>query len=120
MSRTDERGGATVLMVGILAVVMLLSGAAMVIAGYEVAYHRARAAADLAALSAASAYEQGTDGCVQAQRTAAGNGAEVTSCELVGDIVDFVFTVQVSLRVGIRVSGLPRIIRAEAHSGPVH
>ena len=71
VSRTDERGAATVLMVGVLAVVMLLSGAAMVIAGYEVGHHRARAAADLAALSAASAFAQGADGCAQARRTAA-------------------------------------------------
>ena len=119
MSRT-ERGVATVLMVGVLAVLTLLGGGAMLIAGYEVGHHRARAAADLAALSAASAFEQGADGCAQARRTAAGNGAQVVGCELVGDIVDFVFTVKVSLAVPTRVPGLPRTIRAEAHAGPVH
>ena len=120
MRRTDERGVATVLMVGVLAVVMLVSGAAMLIAGYALGHHRARAAADLAALSAAAVFEQGGDGCAQARRTAVANGAKVTNCEQIGDIVDFVFTVEVTLRATIRVAGLPGTIRAEAHAGPVH
>jgi len=120
VSRPDQRGVATVMMVGVLAVVMLISGAAMIVAGYALGHHRARAAADLAALSAAAAFEQGGDGCAQARRTAAANGAKVTSCEQIGDIVDFVFTVKVGLRATIRVAGLPGTIRAEAHAGPVH
>lgn len=120
MSGPGERGVASVVMVGVLAVVMVLSGAAMVIAGYEVGYHRARAAADLSALSAASAFEQGEDACEQARRTAAQNGAHVTSCDQVGDIVDFVITVQVSVIATIKVAGLPKTITAEAHAGPVH
>ena len=119
MSRTDEHGVATVMMVGVLAVMMLLSGAAMIVAGYELGYRRARAAADLAALSAASTFAQGGDGCAQARRTAAANGAKVTNCEQIGDIVDFVFTVKVSLTATVRVAGLPGSIRAEAHAGPV-
>jgi hypothetical protein len=43
----SELGSATALMVGIMGVVVTLSSAALVIAGYAVGYHRARAAADL-------------------------------------------------------------------------
>lgn len=116
---TNERGSATVLMVGIMAVVILLSGAALVIAGYVVGAHRARAAADLAALSAAAAFQQGHNGCAQARRTARQNGATVTGCDRVGDEVDFVVTVKVVVRVDTRISGLPRTIPAEAHAEPL-
>jgi secretion/DNA translocation related TadE-like protein len=115
----DERGSASVLMIGIMAVVVLLSGAALLIAGYLVAHHRARAAADLAALSGATAYAAGTDACTEARRTAAANGARITRCDLAGDPVDFVVTVRTSVPVGVRLSGLPRTVAAEAHAGRV-
>ena len=91
----------------------------MVICGYLLGYHRARAAADLAALSGAVAYQQGRDGCAEARRLAAANGAGLAGCDEVGDQVDFVITVRVTVAVGLRVPGLPRTITAEAHAGPV-
>ena len=54
--RHSELGNASVLVAGILGVVVALSSAALVIAGYAVGYRRARAAADLSALSAAAAF----------------------------------------------------------------
>ena len=45
----SESGSSSVLMAGILGVVVALNGAALVMAGYAVGYHRARAAADLSA-----------------------------------------------------------------------
>jgi secretion/DNA translocation related TadE-like protein len=116
----DERGSASVLMIGIMAVVVLLSGAALLIAGYLVAHHRARAAADLAALSGATAYAAGTDACRQAGRTARANGARLTRCDLAGDPVDFVVTVRTQVPVGMRISGLPTSVAAEAHAGRVN
>lgn len=115
----NERGSATMLMVGLMAVVVLLSGAAMLVAGYLVGQHRARAAADLSALSAAAVFEQGGDGCAQAQRTARANGARVIRCDQVGDEVAFVVTVRVAVSVRTRVPGLPRLVVAEAHAEPV-
>ena len=91
----------------------------MVICGYLLGYHRARAAADLAALSGAVAYQQGRDGCAEARRLASANGARLADCDEVGDQVDFVITVRVTVAVGLRVPGLPRTITAEAHAGPV-
>ena len=107
------------LMIGIMAVVVLLVGAALLIAGYLLAHHRARAAADLAALSGATAYAAGNDACTQARRTARANGAQITSCELAGDPVDFVVTVRTKVPVGVRIGGLPRSVAAEAHAGRV-
>ena len=115
----DERGGASLLMAGVMGVVVTMSCVAMVICGYLLGYHRARAAADLAALSGAVAYQQGRDGCAEAGRLAAANGAGLAGCDEVGDQVDFVITARVTVAVGLRVPGLPRTIRAEAHAGPV-
>ena len=54
----SELGSASILMTGIFAVVVALSSTALLIAGYAVGYHRARAAADLSALSGAAAFQQ--------------------------------------------------------------
>ena len=116
----SELGGASVLMVGILGVVVALSSAAIVIAGYAVGYHRARAAADLSALSGAVAFQQGRDPCGQAALTARHNRARLDRCSQVGDAVDFVVTVRVSVEARTRIPKLPRTVAAEAHAGPVH
>jgi len=114
-----ERGSASVLMTGVVGVVVALSGVALIIAGYAVGYHCARAAADLSALSGAAAFQQGRDPCAQAAQTARRNGARVDHCDLVGDAVDFVVTVRVSVLPGTRIPQLPRALTAQAHAGPV-
>jgi secretion/DNA translocation related TadE-like protein len=115
----SESGSASVLMAGILGVVVALSGAALVIAGYAVGYHRARAAADLTALSGAAAFQQGRDPCAQAALTARHNGAEVDRCSQAGDAVGFVVTVRVSVVARTRIPQMPSSVAAEAHAGPV-
>ncbi len=114
-----QRGSASVLLAGVMGVVVLLGYTLMVLAGYAVAYRRARTVADLVALSAAAAFEVGADACGQAKRSASSNGAGLVSCERVGDQVGFVVTVRVSIATPGQVSGLPRQVRAEAHAGPV-
>jgi secretion/DNA translocation related TadE-like protein len=114
-----ERGSASVLMAGIVGVVVALSGAALIIAGYAVGYHRVRAAADLSALSGAAAFQLGRDPCAQAGQTARRNGARVDHCDLVGDAVDFVVTVRVSVPPRTRIPQLPKAVTAEAHAGRV-
>jgi secretion/DNA translocation related TadE-like protein len=114
-----EGGSASVLMMGMVGVVIVLSSAALIIAGYAVSYHRARAAADLGALSAAAAFQQGRDACAQATLTAKQHGAQVERCDVVGDAIDFVVTVRVSLATRTRIPQLPKTVTAEAHAGPV-
>ena len=113
----EERGSATVLMAAIMGVVVTLGGAAMVIAGYLVGHHRARAAADLAALSGAAAHVRAEDACSQARRIARQNGATVVRCSWVGDDIDFVVTVRTAVSTVSRLPGLPRTMEAEAHAG---
>ena len=112
----DERGSATVLMAAIMGVVVTLGCAAMVIAGYLVAHHRARTAADLAALSGAAAHVHGEDACGEARRIARQNGARMVRCSWVGDDIDFVVTVRTAVSTPSR---LPRTVEAEAHAGRV-
>ena len=116
----SELGSASVLMAGIIGVVVALSSAALIIAGYAVGYHRARAAADLTALSGAAAYQEGRDACAQATQTSRQNGARVEHCDVVGDVIDFVVTVRVSVIARTQIPQLPRTVKAEAHAGPVH
>jgi secretion/DNA translocation related TadE-like protein len=115
--RRGQRGSSSVLMAGVMGVVVLLSAAAMVVAGYAVAYHRVRAAADLAAVSAAAAFERGGDACGQARRSAADNGARVVQCDQVGDQIAYVVSVQAEIRVRSRIRGLPTRVQAWAHAG---
>ena len=65
----SERGAATFVMVGVLAVVISLAVAGLLLGGYVVAIHRARSGADLVALSGAAAFEQGAAACPVARRT---------------------------------------------------
>jgi secretion/DNA translocation related TadE-like protein len=115
--RRDERGGGSVLMMGICVVVIMLGYTAMIICGYAIAAHRARAAADLAALSGATSASQGGDPCAAARRNAQAHLARITSCERVGDQIDFVISVTASVATTMRVPGLPRRIGAVAHAG---
>jgi secretion/DNA translocation related TadE-like protein len=114
----DERGSGTMLMVGVLGVLLALGTTAIWAAGYLAAAHRARAAADLAALSAAVAVEAGADGCAVARRVAADNRTRLSVCNRVGDQVDFVVSVEVARPVRTGVPGLPAEVTAVAHAGP--
>ena len=113
----DERGSASVLVAAVMGVVVVLTGVALLVAGYEVAQHRARAAADLAAVGGAVAYAEGRDACAQAEWTAADNGGTVLRCSTVGDPVEYVVSVRVALPVRSRVQGLPTRVVGEAHAG---
>ena len=106
-------------MAAIMGVVVALGATAMVIAGYLVGHHRARAAADLAALTGAVAHARGEDPCDQAQRIGRQNGSTVIGCSRVGDDIDFVVTVRTSVAVRSRLPGLPRTVEAVAHAGRV-
>ncbi len=113
-----ERGSGTVLTAGLMGLVLALAGAATVIAGYLVAAHRAKAAADLGALSGAAAVRSGLDPCLAAIRAADRQRAEVRDCRRVGDQIDFVVIVTAQVSVGVRVPGLPRTLAAVGHAGP--
>ena len=115
--RRDERGGGSMLMLGVCVVVIMFGYVAMIICGYAIAAHRAPAAADLAALSGATVAIQGGNPCDAASSNARAHLAEITSCERVGDQIDFVVSVTASVATATRVPGLPDRVTAVAHAG---
>ena len=114
-----DRGSATVLVTAALGVVVVLSVAGLALGSAVVATHRARAAADLAALAAAQALQQGvtpSDACVSAASVASRNGARPTGCVVgEGGSVTCRATVEASF---VRPGTVLRTTTATARAGP--
>lgn len=111
-----ERGSGTVLTVGGMGVVVVLTAAALHLGAASAAAHRARAAADLSALAAASAVQSGiADPCTPAGVMARRNGARLAGCEAAGGE-----RVRVHVVTGVALSwpGLPDDAMASAVAGP--
>lgn len=111
--RRDARGSATLFAVSCLAVLLLLGAALGVMTAMVRAHRVAQSAADLAALSAATALGQGRDPCAAGADTAAVNGARLVACALTGREA----TVRVEVS-GPRWLGQRADLGAEARAGP--
>jgi secretion/DNA translocation related TadE-like protein len=105
-----EGGSATVYVLTVAMLLMAVTLGAAGFAGLATAKHRATAAADLAALAAASA---GQRGCELARTTAARNGGRLTECTREGR--DVTVTVEVVARAPF---GLRPTLHARARAGP--
>ena len=114
-----ERGSGTVLAVGLIGVLLTCLVGGLAVASAVHASQRARAAADLAALAGAAAFQRGLSegtACHAALRLAAANGAVLRECRVADDLS---VTVQVAVPVGHRLPGtLGGPARAEARAGP--
>ncbi|MDQ3476830.1 MAG: flp pilus-assembly TadE/G-like family protein, partial [Actinomycetota bacterium] len=113
----SERGSAGVWVLA-LSGVILLSGAASVLAGMAIiSRHEAGTAADLAALAAASRALSGPEvACAAGQDIADANGAELVSCTLSADgVVDV--TVTVTVQFGSLGLGVARADARAGHAG---
>jgi secretion/DNA translocation related TadE-like protein len=113
-----ERGSGTVVMVGVVAVLFLLTVAGVAVASAVLAMHRARAAADLAALSGAVALAQGepsSSACGAAAVMAARNEAALLACTIGADGSVLVRT---STQVTLGLPGQSRAAAASARAGP--
>lgn len=111
-----ERGGGTVATAGAVAMLLVVTLAAAQLGAVVIATHRARAAADLAALSAAGVAVAGTgEPCVVAAEVARANGAMLRACESAADL-----SVRVSAQAPlvVRLPGLPEAASARARAGP--
>ncbi len=111
---STERGSATVLGAAMVAVLVLCLGAVGALLSAVEAGHRARSAADLAALAAAGALLDPADDrapCTVAGDLAGRNGGRLMSCDVHGD------TVTVSVTVAPAVSALGAAT-ARARAGP--
>lgn len=111
----DERGSGSVLMIAVALVLLLAGLTAALWAAVSAGHHRAVAAADLAALSAAGAMQGGgTDPCEVAGRIAAAHDTVLRRCSVEGQEVLVVTAVRLSL------GGLgDPLVEAAARAGPV-
>ncbi|MEL4503637.1 Rv3654c family TadE-like protein [Luteococcus sp. H138] len=112
-----ERGAGTAL----TATLLLCLCAAMVvgvwIAGWVDSIHRARSAADLAALAGAQAHAKDGEACATARSAASRNGAALESCNVQGGRRDFLVTVEVRLELRPVVGGVRRQAVEKAVAG---
>lgn len=88
-ARGGDAGAATVLVLA-LAGILAVTGATVLGATQAVAArHRAGSAADLAALAAAARWDEGErQACARAARVAAAQGARVSRCHRLGEVVE--------------------------------
>jgi secretion/DNA translocation related TadE-like protein len=105
-----SRGSVTVVMVGVIASLLILTISGLLLASAVLASHRARAAADLAGLAAAGVLMRGGPGvaaCDLAAQVAAMNHGRMEDCIAAGT--------EVQLRVGV-LAGLKGVGVATARS----
>jgi secretion/DNA translocation related TadE-like protein len=111
--RRSERGASTLLVVSVAGLLLWLGAALGVVAAMVADHRTAQAAADLAALSAATRLAGGGDGCAEAAAVATANGASLTACSVDGR------EVRVAVEVaGPRWLGQTGDLTAEARAGP--
>lgn len=80
----EQHGYATIAATGIILAILGLCLVVAAAAGLVLAEHRARTAADLAAVAGAQAHYQGEAGCGRAGDTAALNHAQLIACRVEG------------------------------------
>ncbi|TDU89290.1 secretion/DNA translocation related TadE-like protein [Kribbella voronezhensis] len=113
--RRSERGAGTLLGLWVAMVLLTAGVVAVLWAAVSIGTHRAAAAADLVALSAAQALQAGEpDPCRTAQRIAATQHVDLRTCQLQGETV--AVEVRIVLRLG--VLGSPSI-NTPARAGPI-
>lgn len=121
---SDEQGSATVVMLGVIAAVLMLTISGLFLASAVLASHRARAAADLAALASAGVLMRGEPpaaACQSAAQVVAANHGRVQGCIAIGTEVRLTIAVPAGMRglgvatarsrAGPGVSGGPRVSR---------
>ncbi|WP_328332769.1 flp pilus-assembly TadE/G-like family protein [Kribbella sp. NBC_00382] len=115
MADRTERGSATLLSLGIAAVLLAACAMGVLWAAVSVGHHRADAAADLAALSAAQAQQSNPyTACATAGRIVDAQGASLKYCQAEGDTI----TVAVAVRLHLGAFGTP-MLTGEARAGPI-
>ncbi len=100
-------------MLAFLSTLVFVGAALALISGVITAHRANQAAADLAALAAASALAHGADGCDAAVVVAAANGSHLTSCAVSGREVRLVVG-----REGPAWWWVTGGVEAEARAGP--
>ncbi len=108
-----DRGAASVLVIGVVAAILLLTVGALTLAGVVAASHRARLAADLAAIAAAMELQASRDegsACERGATIAASNAAYLKACGTEG--------LDVTITVEVTAPRWPAPATARAKAGP--
>lgn len=116
-----ERGSATVLGLGVIALVLTMWIAALVLGAVVLGSGRARTAADLAAVGGAQVLLHGAQesaACTRAAEVAQANGADLTSCSVSVAVAGQGPSIEVIVQVATGLSSWPAV-RARAHAGLV-
>jgi secretion/DNA translocation related TadE-like protein len=115
MADRKDRGSATLLSLALAAILLGAGVVGVLWAAVSVGHHRADAAADLAALSAAEVQQSYTgNACATAGQIADAQGAFLKNCQVEVDAVAVVVTV----RIHLGVFGTP-MVTGEARAGPI-
>ena len=118
-----DTGAATVVVVAMAGVLMFVVVGLAAVGGLALSYaataRSVRAAADAVAVSGAQAHAKGADACDEARRIAERNDVQVGTCQVTGDLLDYVVEVEVRRAVGWRLPGLPERVTAVAYAGSV-
>ena len=99
----NERGSGTVLMMTVIMIAAMVAFVCACLLAWFGCVHRARSAADLAALAGADAYASGGNACAAAKQTAAINQAKLTTCKVDSNGIQFI------VRVTVQVDAKPTI-----------
>lgn len=115
----DDRGSSTVMALGLIAVLLTTTVAALAVLSAVRAAHQARSAADLAALAGAVVHQEVSDAsasCAEARRIALRHDVELVTCEVdAGGVV----TVTTSAPITHRLAGVgPDRAEGRARAGP--
>lgn len=114
----DESGSATVLALGVIAVVLTVTIGGLAVLGALRAVHVARSSADLAALAAAGHFQQHVDpvaACAEGRRVVRRQSAQVTRCRIGAGGVASV-TVSAPITGGLSLG--PEAAHGQARAGP--
>ena len=115
----DDRGSSTVLVLGLVAVLLTTTVAALAVLSAVRAAHQARSAAGLASLAGAVVHQEVSDAsaaCAEASRIALRHDVEMLTCEVgAGGVV----TVTTSATITHRLGGVgPERAEGRARAGP--
>ena len=102
-----DRGSGSVLVVGLVLALLVLTAGGLAIGSAVVASGRARTAADLAALAGAAGLRGGSSAgasCGEAARVAAANGSRLTGCAVSGFDVEVTTSSGAALVAGVAVA----------------
>lgn len=113
---SDERGGGSFLMMGVIAVVLVVAFVGGMMAARLNDSRRIREVADLSALSAARAQARGQPACDYAKQSAESNNARIVHCQIDTGCGEFVVSVEVEANSKIQLPGLGKI-KALAKAG---